>query len=143
MRSALSSPGCAIAQPSDDSALHMSLDPAESVRYAQLHNEVIAAAFICGASRIAALGLGDDQRFVDFTGDWHSDVAHYWLDAGKQDLLARSYQRIFEAVFLDLAARLDVEEADGHSYLDNTLLVWSQESGMSTHDPLSIPIVTL
>lgn len=135
-------PSSCASTPEDDSALHQSLDPSDAVRYAQLHNEVIAAAFICGASRIAALGLGDEQRFVDFTGDWHSDVAHYWLDAEKQDLLARSYQRIFEHVFLDLAQRLDVEEADGRSYLDNALLVWSHESGMSTHDPLSIPIVT-
>lgn len=135
-------PSSCAGTPEDDSALHMSLDPSAAIRYAQLHNEVIAAAFICGASRIAALGLGDEQRFVDFTGDWHSDVAHYWLDAGKQDLIARSYQHIFEHVFLDLAQRLDVEEEAGRSYLDNALLVWSQESGMSTHDPLSIPIVT-
>jgi hypothetical protein len=128
--------------PQDDSALHASLDPADAVRYAQLHNEVVAAAFISGASRIAALGLGDEQRFVDFVGDWHTDVAHYWLDPTKQDLLARSYQRIFERVFLDMAARLDGEEADGLSYLDNSLLVWTQESGMATHDPISIPIVT-
>ena len=128
--------------PQDDSALHATLDPADAVRYAQLHNEVVAAAFISGASRIAALGLGDEQRFVDFVGDWHTDVAHYWLDPTKQDLLARSYQRIFESVFLDMAARLDGEEADGLSYLDNALLVWTQESGMATHDPISIPIVT-
>jgi hypothetical protein len=128
--------------PAEDSALHLSLDPADAVRYAQLHNEVAAAAFVCGASRIAVLGLGDEQRFVEFSGDWHSDVAHYWLDPGSQDLLARSYQRIFEQVFLDMAARLDAEEADGQSYLDNSLLVWTQESGMSTHDAVSLPIVT-
>jgi hypothetical protein len=131
-----------ITAPTDDSALHTGLDPAAATRYAQLHNEVAAAAFISGASRIAVLGLGDEQRFVDFAGDWHTDVAHYWLDPGKQDLLARSYQRIFERVFLDMAARLDVEEADGSTYLDNALLVWTQESGMSTHDPVSIPVVT-
>jgi hypothetical protein len=128
--------------PTDDSALHTSRDPADATRYAQLYNEVVAAAFICGSSRIAVLGLADEQRFVDFAGDWHFDVAHYWLDPVKQDLIARSYQRIFESVFLDMAARLDTEEADGSSYLDNSLLVWSQESGMSTHDPLSLPIVT-
>jgi hypothetical protein len=131
-----------VAVPTDDSALHTRLDPADATRYAQLHNEVAAAAFISGASRIATLGLGDEQRFVDFAGDWHTDVAHYWLDPTKQDLLARSYQRIFESVFLDMAQRLDLEEADGASYLDNALLVWTQESGMSTHDPLSIPIIT-
>jgi len=131
-----------VGSPGDDSAQHLRLDPEAAVRYAQLHNEVAAAAFVCGASRVAVLGLSDQQRFVEFTGDWHSDVAHYWLDPDKQDLLARSYQRIFERVFLDMAARLDGEEAEGLSYLDNSLLVWTQESGMSTHDPVSIPVVT-
>jgi hypothetical protein len=130
------------AAPSGDSALHVSPDPDDAVRYAQLYNEVAAAAFMCGASRIAVLGLSDDQRFVDFTGDWHADVAHFWLDPGKQDLIARSYQRVFADVFLDMAARLDVDDGTGSSYLDGSLLVWSQESGMSTHDPVSIPIVT-
>jgi hypothetical protein len=112
------------------------------VRYAQLYNEVVAIAFSCGATRVAAFGLADEQRFVDFAGEWHFDVAHYWLEPPNQDLLARSYQRIFESVFLDMAARLDSEEADGLSYLDNSLLVWTQESGMSTHDPVSLPVVT-
>lgn len=131
-----------VAAPADDSARHMSLDPADAPRYAQLFNEVAAAAFICGGSRIAVLGIADEQRFVEFAGDWHFECAHYWLDADKQALIARTYQLIFEKVFLDMAARLDIEEADGLSYLDNALLVWSQESGMSTHDPLSLPIVT-
>lgn len=130
------------AVPTDDSALHMSLEPEDAVRYAQLYNEVAATAFICGATRIAVMGLADEQRFVDYAGEWHFDVAHYWLDPEKQDLLARSYQRVFESVLLDMAERLDVEEADGLSYLDNSLLVWTQESGMSTHDPVSLPIVT-
>lgn len=128
--------------PRDDSALHTRPDPSDATRYAQLYNEVVATAFICGSSRIAVLGLADEQRFVDFSGEWHFEVAHYWLEPNKQDLLARCYQRIFESVFLDMAARLDTEEADGLSYLDNSLLVWTQESGMSTHDPLSLPIVT-
>jgi hypothetical protein len=142
LNAGLSASSCGVTTPGDDSALHASLDPKDATRYAQLYNEVAAAAFICGASRIAVLGLGDEQRFVDFTGDWHFDVAHYWLQADKQDLLARTYQRVFEHVFLDMAARLDKEEVDGLTYLDNSLLVWTQESGMSTHDPLSIPVVT-
>jgi hypothetical protein len=48
----------------------------------------------------------------------------------------------FEKAFLDLANKLDVEEADGRSYLDNTLLMWSQESGHDTHNSITVPIVT-
>jgi hypothetical protein len=129
-------------EPSDDSLLHTTLDPADAARYAQLFNQVVAAAFTCGASRLAVLGLGDEQRFAEFAGDWHTDVAHHYVEPEKQALLVRSYQRIFESVFLDMAQRLDTEEADGFTYLDNSLLVWTQESGMSTHDSISVPIVT-
>ena len=41
-----------------------------------------------------------------------------------------------------MAQRLDVEEAPGLTYLDNSLLVWTQECGMATHDSVSIPVVT-
>ncbi|HTU63118.1 MAG TPA: hypothetical protein VMF89_31880, partial [Polyangiales bacterium] len=57
-------------------------------------------------------------------------------------LIVKAYQRVFEHVFVDMIARLDVEEAPGMTYLDNALLVWSQESGMSTHNSLSLPIVS-
>jgi hypothetical protein len=131
-----------IVPPTDDARNHEENEPVDAARNAQLFNEVIAAAFICGTSRIAVLGLGSDPRFVSFAGDWHNDVAHMWPTPENQQLLVTAYQRIFESVFLDMASRLDSEEADGLTYLDNSLLVWTQESGMSTHDPVSMPIVT-
>jgi hypothetical protein len=131
-----------IVPPADDALNHQQNEPLHAVRNAQLFNEVIAAAFICGTSRIAVLGLGSDPRFVSFPGDWHNDVAHMWPTPENQQLLVTAYQRIFESVFLDMATRLDVEEEPGVTYLDNSLVVWTQESGMSTHDPLSMPIVT-
>ena len=57
-------------------------------------------------------------------------------------MIVPSYQRVFEWLLLDLAAKLDIEEVPGSTYLDNSLLVWSQESGMETHGSTSIPIVT-
>ena len=50
----------AVVAPTDDSALHMGLESTAGPRYAQLFNEVAAAAFICGSSRIAVLGLADE-----------------------------------------------------------------------------------
>jgi hypothetical protein len=38
--------------------------------------------------------------------------------------------------------KLDVPEADDKTILDNSLVWWVQESGFSTHDPISMPIVT-
>ena len=100
-----------IVPPADDTLNHLENDPSDAARHAQLFNQVVAAAFLCGTSRIAVFGLGDDQRFARFAGDWHNDVAHGWSSPENQQLLVLAYQRIFETVFLDMAMRLDVEEA--------------------------------
>lgn len=131
-----------VQQPSGEAQDHRGNSPEHAVEYGQLWNEVVAAAFICGTSRIGVLGYGGTERFVAYGGDWHQEVAHQWQLPEKQELLKQSYQRVFEGVFLDMAQRLDVEEAPGMTYLDNSLLVWSQECGMSTHDSVTIPVVT-
>lgn len=49
---------------------------------------------------------------------------------------------MFEYVFLDLMRKLDIEDPYGGNLLDNSLMVWQQESGRFTHDSLSIPAIT-
>jgi hypothetical protein len=118
-------------------------DPAAQRQFWQLVNDVIVAAFICGTSRIAVLRVTD--TFSDFQGDWHQAVAHeaHALDGVAQGILAAAHQRFFEDVFLDLAKKLDaVDEGSGPTILDNTLMTWSQESGLYTHESISQPVVT-
>lgn len=108
----------------------------------QLHNEVIALAFICDVSRIATIGVS--QPFSDYVGSWHQDVAHRSTTSDTAQALMRDAQSTtFDMVFLDLARRLDIEETLGTTYLDNTLMQWTQESGGWTHDSDSIPLVTI
>jgi hypothetical protein len=131
-----------VMKPTDDAQGHNGNTEQDAIAYGKLWNEVVAAAFVCGTSRIGVLGYGSTDRFVAYGGDWHQEVAHQWQLADKQELIKQSYQKVFEGVFLDLAAKLDIEEAPGMTYLDNSLLVWSQECGMSTHDSVTIPVVT-
>jgi hypothetical protein len=131
-----------VTMPTDDAEQHWKNDPAEVKLYCELMVDVVVAAFTCGTSRIAALGLDETSKFVAYSGDWHQNVAHQWSREESQALIVSSYQRVFEWCFLDLAAKLDVEEADGSTYLDNTLMAWSQESGMETHGSVSVPIIT-
>jgi hypothetical protein len=126
--------------PTDDADRHRADTPEDAGRQIQLFNEVAAVAFMCGTSRIAVVGHGGTERYVSYGGDWHQEVAHQWQS--QQAELVPSYQHFFENSFLDMAARLDVEEAPGVTYLDNSLVVWSQESGMETHSSVSVPIVT-
>ena len=136
--------GCSnVNRPTDDANKHTGGTAADAVAQANLISDVIVAAFMCGSTRIATWGLGETARLISYTsGSWHADVAHQWSTPTQQALLVQSYQKFFENVFVNLAKRLDVEEADGRTYLDNTLLVWSQECGMVTHEQASIPIVT-
>ncbi len=117
-------------------------DPAAMEGFWQLHNDVIAAAFLCNSCRVATMHCGD--TFSTFQGDWHQSVAHKAnLPAGvEQEVIVEGHQNFFEAVFLDLVKKLDVEEAPGVSMLDNSLVMWSQESGNHTHHSFSLPIVT-
>jgi hypothetical protein len=133
------------ATPTDDSANHQNrTSKADAAAWGQLFVDVVAAAFACGASRIGVLGWGDTSAFSDYTGtDWHHDVAHQWYLSQQQSWLTQSYQAIFEQVFVYLAAKLDqMDDGNGRTVLDNTLLVWSQESGMETHISTGVPVVT-
>jgi hypothetical protein len=117
-------------------------NPAAAGDFYQTFNDVVAAAFMCGTSRIAV--ILSHETWSTFAGDWHQDVAHMaeQADGVKQGIIANAHQQFFERAFLDLASKLDVEEADGKTYLDNTLMMWSQEAGPSTHDAISMPVIT-
>ncbi|MDX2019482.1 MAG: DUF1552 domain-containing protein [Deltaproteobacteria bacterium] len=112
-------------------------------KYFSTLNDVIAAAFICGSSRVAIYGI--TSRFVVNTlGDWHQDVAHAAKSVpAAQELITRSNRETFNATMLDLANKLDVDNGQGGTYLDDCLLAWGQESGFPSHDYSSTPVVTI
>jgi hypothetical protein len=116
-------------------------DGSSSVEQMRALADVVVAAFLCGTSRVAVLGL-EQAMFASDSSDWHQGVAHQWFEDGPQAKLQEASQGIFEQVFLYLASRLDVEESPGRTVLDNSYLAWSQESGESTHNSRSIPVVT-
>jgi hypothetical protein len=118
------------------------VNPPLQAEFWQLFNDVVLAAFVCGTSRVAVLRVTD--TFSDFVGDWHQDIAHqaHLPDGAAQAELAAANQRTFEDVILDLIAKLDIDEGDGTTILDNTLLQWTQESGPTTHESVDTTIVT-
>lgn len=118
-------------------------DPDSQIAYWQLMIDVVVAALSCGVSHIATLHAA--ETFSTFAGDWHQDIAHqaYLADGEAQDTLATAHQRFFEGVFLDLVEKLDATEGpSGGSLLDDSLVLWTQESGAVPHESMSIPVVT-
>lgn len=135
-----------VEQPTEDSSAlqggSFDYDPATQRRYWQLFNDVVAAAFACGTCRVAVFRI--EQTFSTHQGDWHQEIAHQAnLPGGQaQGVIASAHQRVFEDVFLDLVRKLDVEETGDTTILDNTLVAWTQESGLITHESLDMPVVT-
>ncbi len=117
-------------------------DPDLQGSAAGLFNDVIVAAFLCGTSRIAVVDIND--RFSAFQGDWHQDIAHqaHLAEGTQQATLAEAHQRSFELVMLDLIAKMEVDEGDGTTLLDNSIVQWTQEAGVNTHHWIDATIVT-
>jgi hypothetical protein len=115
-------------------------DPSALKARFQALNDVIVAAFLCGSSRLATMSVA--TPLVSYSGSWHQDTAHQWPNADAQQRLLGHNRNVFEWVFVDLARKLDAVDEGGSTVLDNTLIAWSQESGMSTHDNPNMPLIT-
>ncbi len=122
-----------------------STDVAAMRAYYQLYNDVIVAAFMCGTSRIAVINSGETwwDTYSGLCCGWHDNIAHMSAqpDGVAQAILVAAKRDFFESVFLDLVNKLDVEESNGVTYLDNSFVYWTQEAGSTTHDQISVPII--
>ncbi len=106
-------------------------------RYVDVYSDLVAAAFMCGLSRVAV--INQPERFVaNFSGDWHQSVAH----TGNQALLAENFRNTLSYVPASLAKKLDVEESGGRTFLDNSLIMFTNENGYNTHRSEGIPVIT-
>jgi hypothetical protein len=104
--------------------------------------DVIVAAIMCDTSRIAAVDIKED--FSSYVGDWHADIAHHanMPDGVAQKTIVAAHQLTFQQTYLNLCAKLDVDDGTGKTYLDNSLVVWTHEAGEYTHMGQGQPIVT-
>lgn len=115
----------------------------------QIINDVIVAAFMCDSSRIAVIGTFDEfVDGMDSAGGYH-EVAHAANGQGDIGLVTRlrglirdSNIGFFQQAFLDLVTKLDSLNEGGGTMLDNSLVWWAHESGASSHDSDSIPILS-
>ena len=128
-------------------------NPEAQVQYWNLWTDLIVIAMSCDSCRIATMG-GD--ILIDYTGaDYHQDVAHRsgWdpsspppddmlPDVHGQELILAGAQGFFERIYLALVAKLDaVDDGFGGTLLDSSLVVWTQEAGIYTHDAIDWGVV--
>jgi hypothetical protein len=117
------------------------VDVPEQTAFYEAYNDVLAAAFICDACRIAVINVG--RPFAPGSNDetWHT-VAHEGADpsGAQQNDMTLSQNNVFRVV-TDLANKLDVPEDDASTYLDNSLVQWTQEAGLLTHIQIEMPVI--
>lgn len=102
-------------------------------------SELVAAAFSCDLTRVAALSLGDlpseDFGWGDYmSGDAHNDLAHrIYIDEDAAQGMT-DYQRKHAQQIAGLISLLEsIPDVDGRSLMDNTLIVWSCEMADGWH----------
>jgi len=105
----------------------------------KLFNELTAMAMLCDSARIVVRAV---PPLLDYRASWDQDVIDAYASPNAQDLIAKSVQQMFEHVFLDLMEKLDIDEGDGVTTLDRSLLHWTEPFGERTHEALSMPVVT-
>ena len=108
-------------------------------------NEVIVAAFTAGISRVGT--CFNTIHFADqLINDWHGQVAHASMGADAAQVWTLGFnQGTFEHIMVNLAQKMnDVPMSDGTTLLDNSLIMFTQEAGQTTHHTgtTSYPIIT-
>jgi hypothetical protein len=74
----------------------------------------------------------------DVAGDWHDYAHDAAADPNDAARLTSINRWIATDVFAQICARLDVEEADGRTYLDNSLVCWGDELSLD-HYSAALP----
>ena len=94
-----------------------------------------------------ALGPGPDSSNPTLVGHYHSEdasggtwhgLAHDFDNANSRRILKGINQWIAGEIFAKLIGKLDVPEANGKTYLDNSLVYWGNELGFN-HIGYSVP----
>jgi hypothetical protein len=108
-------------------------------RYFDLYTSVLAAGIKCGRTKIATMyGEGWD---VEGSNQIYHDPWHQWGHDGKTANVANTLRWGVENIYVPLLKKLDEEEANGATFLDNSIVVLGNDNS-KIHKPWSRPILT-
>lgn len=144
---------CTVPVEPESLANNSGTDGGDIERKWELFIDIVAAALMCDQTRIVtmsihkALGPGPDPSDPTLVGHYHSEdasggtwhgLAHDWGNENSRRMLAGINRWIADEVFAKLVSRLDVDEGDGTTVLDNSLVYWGNELGFN-HIAHSVP----
>lgn len=129
--------------PPSSGSRSVDLDIPDARTLARLYADVAVAALVCGTTRIITIGT-----FAHFSEaphlNWHHEVAHQVArNPQMQDVMVAAKRHLFQSLFVPLAKQLDdIQTPHGGTLLDDSLIVWHQEAGVSVHGGLQFPSIT-
>jgi Protein of unknown function (DUF1552) len=126
-------------EPAEDSLAFFGGSPSAVIKRFQLVNDVIAAAFVCGTSRIATVTIS--RALIDFAGNFHQDVEHMNQTADGQTRVVENQRIFFSQIFLDLLNKLEMPTGNGSTILDDSIVQWGLTHGYYLHNTNSLPVV--
>ena len=124
------------------------LDTADITQRYNLMIDIATAALMCDRTRIVtldihkALGPGPDPNNTALVGHFHNPdsnggswhgLAHDWGNANSRRMLAGINTWVANNVFLKILQKLDVPEAGGSTYLDDSLVYSGQRARFQPH----------
>jgi hypothetical protein len=118
--------------------------------------DLMAAAIRCDLTRIVTLDVykaigmsggqeaGFEHSCASCEGspnptDWHR-AAHDWDQQDQREKVITINEWIAREVFLPILEKLDVDQGDGTTYLDSSVVLWGNELGMN-HLNYSVPTI--
>jgi hypothetical protein len=125
----------------------LATDPAGDLQKNLAHLDIIAGAFACDITRVAAIEFGSDQSLpvdlaeINLKGDQHGGFLHSGAPDFK-NLVA--FEKWMAQRFADVVNKLrSIPEADGSgTLLDNTIIAWCRDMGDAvTHNQKSMRFV--
>jgi Protein of unknown function (DUF1552) len=130
---------CPAKAPGEDGPAIVGDDASARVKRLQLVNDIIAAAFACGSTRIAT--VGSTQPLIDHPS-YEQDVEQSNHQPSAQLQVVANHKRYFSDVFVDLLTKLNVSRGDGSTILDACIVQWGLSHSHMLHNTISLPLVT-
>ncbi|MEZ0311811.1 MAG: DUF1552 domain-containing protein [Myxococcota bacterium] len=113
-----------------------------------LQFDIIAQTFACDLTRVISFQFlqGGDPTpmpWLGLTGDLHDGLAHLASGTNAAAMKLIEMQRWYSTKVAELFARLDaIQDPQGGSVLDNTVVLWGNELGdPSMHSSVNIPML--
>ncbi len=107
-------------------------------QFLDLYTSVLVAGIKCGRTKVASMrGI----LSVATQGKYAYDNLHSWGHGGQKAQVGDAMRWAVEKMYVPLLQKLDVDEGNGGTYLDNSLVMFGNQNTASVHKNWDRPIL--